>query len=128
MAGEKILVIEDHPLNLELVVDLLDLAGYCVITANDAERGIELAKAEMPDLILMDIGLPGMDGLEATRVLKQDPLTSHIPVVALTSHAMKGDDSEAIAAGCSGYIPKPIDTRKFPKQVTRFIIRAKEDR
>ncbi len=121
MAGEKILIVEDNPMNLELATDLLEAAGYVVIQAGTAEEGIKLARDESPDLILMDVGLPGMDGLEATGVLKQDPATKDIPVIAITAHAMKGDEEKALAAGCAGYITKPIDTRAFPKMVTRFI-------
>lgn len=121
MAGEKILLVEDNPMNLELATDLLEAAGYVVIQAGTAEEGIKLARDESPDLILMDVGLPGMDGLEATGVLKQDPATKDIPVIAITAHAMKGDEEKALAVGCAGYITKPIDTREFSKMVTRFI-------
>ncbi len=121
MAGEKILIVEDNPMNMELATDLLEASGYIVIQAGVAEEGIELARAELPDLILMDISLPAMDGLEATGVLKQDPATKGINVIALTAHAMKGDEEKALAAGCAGYITKPIDTRAFPKTVARFI-------
>ncbi len=121
MAGEKILIVEDNLMNLELATDLLEVAGYVIIQAGTAEEGIKLARAESPDLILMDISLPGMDGLEATGDLKQNPTTKDIPVIAITAHAMKGDEKKALAAGCAGYIMKPIDTRAFPKTVTRFI-------
>ncbi len=121
MAGEKILIVEDNPMHLELATDLLETAGYVVIQAEKSEKGIELAKTELPDLILMDISLPSIDGLEATRVLKQDPATKGINVIALTVHAMKGDEEKALASGCDGYIAKPIDTRTFSKTVARFI-------
>ncbi len=121
MAGEKILIIEDNAMNLELATDLLETAGYVVIQAETAEKGIKLARVEFPDLILMDVGLPGMDGLEATALLKQDSATKEIPVVSLTAHAMKGDEEKALAAGCTGYLTKPIDTREFSKAVARFI-------
>ena len=121
MAGEKILIVEDNPMNMELATDLLETSGYVVIQAGMAEEGIELARAELPDLILMDISLPGMDGLEATGILKQDPTTKDIPVIAMTAHAMKGDEEKALTAGCAGYITKPIDTREFPKEIDRFI-------
>ena len=118
---EKILVIEDTPMNMELVADLLEVQGFNVLQAETAEMGIEKARAETPDLILMDIGLPGMDGLTATGILKQDQLTKNIPIIAFTSHAMKEDKEKIMAAGCDGYITKPIDTREFPKTVARFI-------
>jgi len=126
MAGEKILIIEDNLMNMELATDLLEASGYVVIQAGIAEKGIELARAELPDLILMDISLPGMDGLEATGVLKQDPATKYINIVALTAHAMKGDEEKALTAGCAGYIIKPIDTRTFSKTVARFIESAED--
>jgi CheY-like chemotaxis protein len=99
----------------------LEVAGYKVLQAETAETGIEMARAEAPDLILMDIGLPGMDGLTATGILKQDQLTKDIPIIALTSHAMKEDKEKVLAAGCDGYITKPIDTREFPKLVAHFL-------
>ena len=121
MACKKILIVEDNRMNLELATDLLEVAGYVIIQAETAEEGIKLARAESPDLILMDISLPNMDGLEATGILKQDPTTKDITVIALTSHAMKGDEEKALATGCSGYITKPIETREFPKAVACFI-------
>lgn len=121
MAGEKILIIDDNPVNRELASDLLKLHGFQMLQAKDAETGIELAKAKMPDLILMDIQLPGMDGLEATRRLKEDATTMNVPIVAITAYAMKGDEEKALKAGCIGYIPKPIDTRKFPETIKNFL-------
>ena len=117
----RILVIEDNPVNMELATDLLEIAGFTVLQADNAEKGIELAKSEMPGLILMDIGLPVMDGLAATALLKSDAATRHIPVVALTAQAMKGDQEKAMDAGCDGYITKPIDTREFPRRVAQYI-------
>jgi CheY-like chemotaxis protein len=112
MAGEKILIVEDNPADLELATDLLEAAGYVVIQAGTAEEGIKLARVEFPDLILMDVGLPGIDGLEATGNLKQDPTIKDIPVIAMTAHAMRGDDEKALAAGCAGYITKPPGVHK----------------
>jgi len=109
----KILVVEDNELNLKLVKSLLHLGNFEVQEARDAETGIELAKKIGPDLILMDIQLPGMDGLEATQTIRQDPLLKNIPIIALTSYAMHGDEEKAKASGCTGYISKPIDTRNF---------------
>src|SRR5712692_8176668 len=114
MSGEKILVVEDNPLNRELTADILGAAGYTVLQAENAEKGLALARAESPALILMDVRLPGMDGLSATETLKEEAETREIPVVALTAHAMKGDEAKALAAGCRGYITKPIDTRTLP--------------
>jgi CheY-like chemotaxis protein len=121
MSGKKILIIEDNPINMELVTDILKVAGYRILQAENAEEGIALAKVEKPVLILMDISLPGMDGLTATQILKQDPITKDIPIIALTAHAMKGDEEKILAAGCTGYISKPIDTRTLPKIITHFI-------
>ncbi len=121
MAGELVVVIEDNPLNMELVTDLLESAGYQVRQATSAEDGICLVRAERPHLILMDFSLPGMDGLSATAVLKSDPATRVVPIVALTAHAMKGDEEKAFAAGCIAYITKPIDTRTFPQVIARFL-------
>ena len=104
----KILVVEDNPANIKLATFLLEKAGHSVLSAMDAEAGLALARAEQPDLILMDIQLPGMDGLEATTLLKQDPATRAIPVIALTALAMKGDEERSHAAGCDGYIAKPL--------------------
>ncbi len=121
MVEVKVLVIEDNPMNLQLAVDLLEVAGFAVLQAETAEKGLELAKTELPDLIIMDISLPGMDGLTATGILKQDPDINDIPIVALTAHAMKGDEEKALSAGCIDYITKPIDVKSFPKTVGRFI-------
>jgi CheY-like chemotaxis protein len=125
MAGERVLVVEDNPLNLELVKALLEKLGYTVLVAGTAEEGIECAKAKQPHLILMDVNLPGTDGLTATAILKAEPATKHIPVVALTAHAMKGDDERVLSAGCDGYMPKPIDTRTFPGLVAGFLRQAR---
>ena len=125
MAKEKILVIEDNQMNMMLVRDLLQLEGFNVLEAPDAETGIQLAREQLPDLILMDIQLPGMDGLQAARIIGRDPVLKDIPVVALTSYAMKGDEVMAKEAGCAGYIIKPLDTRSFSQTVSGFIKRDK---
>ena len=109
----RILVIEDNATNMRLATFLLQSAGHSVRAAKDAETGLTLAREEHPDLILMDIQLPGMDGLEATGQLKRDDATRAIPVIALTSLAMKGDEERIRAAGCDGYIAKPLAYRDF---------------
>src|SRR5437763_14313894 len=109
----KVLVVEDNPANMTLAVFLLQSVGHVVRSARDAEAGLTLARAEQPDLILMDIQLPGMDGLEATALLKRDPTTRAIPVIALTALAMKGDEERIRAAGCDGYIAKPMRYQEF---------------
>jgi len=116
-----VLVIEDNELNLKLVRSLLTLGQYQILEAANAEKGIELAREYHPDLILMDVQLPGMDGLTATRIIKKDPDLKEIPVMALTSYAMSGDEGKAIEAGCDGYMTKPIDTRSFLDTISRFI-------
>ena len=109
----RILIIEDNADNMTLTVLLLESEGHAVIRAVDAETGLTLARAQVPDLILMDIQLPGMDGLEAVALLKADPATRAIPVLALTALAMKGDEERIRAAGCEGYIAKPIRIHDF---------------
>jgi two-component system cell cycle response regulator DivK len=109
----KILVVEDNPANMMLARVLLESAGHTVLAATDAEAGLMLAKQELPNLILMDIQLPGMDGLEVTALLKRDDATSGIPIIALTALAMKGDEERIRAAGCDGYIAKPLRYHAF---------------
>ena len=121
MKNNTVLVIEDNALNLKLVKSLLSIRDYHVLEAPDAETGIRLAQEQTPDLILMDIQLPGMNGLVATRTLKGDQLLKHIPIIALTSYAMKGDKETALAAGCAAYISKPIDTRLFPLVIEQHL-------
>jgi CheY-like chemotaxis protein len=121
MTHETILIIEDNLLNLELATDLLEVNGFVVFSAQTAEEGLRMARDILPALVLMDWGLPGMDGLTATRELKTDPATRHLKVVGLTAHAMKGDTEVAFKAGCDGYLTKPMDTRTFVASVTRFI-------
>jgi CheY-like chemotaxis protein len=116
------MVVDDHPTNLKLASEVLGSAGYEVLRAADAEQALALLKQTVPELILMDIGLPGMDGLALTRLLKSQEPTCRIRIVALTAFAMKGDDDRALAAGCDGYIAKPIDTRRLPAQVARFLL------
>jgi two-component system, cell cycle response regulator DivK len=117
----QILVIEDNQVNLELVTDLLEVQGFNVRHARTAEEGIRLAQENCPDLILMDVSLPGMDGLAATKVLRANPITCRLTIIALTAHAMKGDEELALSAGCDGYLAKPIDTRTFARKVAGFI-------
>src|SRR5471030_895413 len=121
MTGKKILIIEDNLLNLELATDLLEANGFIVCSAQTGEEGLRMARELLPDLVLMDFSLPGMDGLTATKNLKADPATRHLAVVGLTANAMKGDEELAFNAGCDGYLTKPIDTRTFIAAVIRFI-------
>ena len=121
MKIKTILVIEDNKLNMKLVNGLIKIGKYRMLEAVDAESGIELIREQRPDLVLMDIQLPGMDGLSATKIIKEDPDLKDIPIVALTSFAMQGDEEKALAAGCTGYITKPIDTRKFLETVSQYL-------
>jgi CheY-like chemotaxis protein len=118
---QKVLVVEDNPLNLELLEAVLASAGFEVLTAVDARTGIERARTSHPDVVLMDVQLPEMDGLEATRSLRADPLTADIPVVAVTAHVKKDDEERCLAAGCVLHVPKPVDTRALPDLVARVI-------
>lgn len=117
----RILIVEDNQLNLELATELLKSSGYAVLQARSAEEGLRLAREQRPDLILMDVRLPGMDGLSAVRVLKQDPDTRPIPTVAMTAQAMRGDEEAARTAGFDAYVTKPIDTRALPNTVARLL-------
>ena len=121
MAGEPILIVEDNPVNLKLTKVLLVKEGYEVKTAGNAEDALTVLAGFKPKLILMDLQLPGMDGLTLTRKLKGQPETKDIQIVALTAYAMKGDDEKAREAGCRGYITKPIDTQAFPKQIAEYL-------
>ncbi|MGO9308394.1 MAG: response regulator [Spirochaetia bacterium] len=118
---KRVLVVEDDPTVMSLIVILLEREGYGVIQAVSAEDGIRLAAEQAPNLILMDVALPGMDGLEATRLLKSKDATSRIPVIALTAQAMKEDAERAARAGCDGFIVKPISLRPFIGEVARFL-------
>jgi two-component system cell cycle response regulator DivK len=109
----RVLIIEDLPVNMLLMVAILQRAGHEAIEAHTATDGIRLAREQQPDVILMDIQLPDMDGLTATRLLKADPVLQAIPVIAVTAYAMKGDEEEVFAAGCDAYVTKPIRYREF---------------
>jgi CheY-like chemotaxis protein len=128
MAGERILIVDDNATNLKLVAYLMKANGYTVDTALDAEAAIEAIRASRPDVILMDIQLPGIDGLELTRRLKADPATRDIVIVAVTAYAMKGDQAKALEAGCDDYVTKPIDTRSLPEAIARHLANRKADR
>jgi two-component system cell cycle response regulator DivK len=119
-----VLVIEDTPANMKLVSVLLRNCGHEVLQAWTAEEGIALAREHRPQLILMDINLPGLDGIEATRILKSDDETREIPIVAVTALAMSGDEQRIRAAGCDGYVSKPIRYKPFLQEVGRFLATA----
>jgi two-component system cell cycle response regulator DivK len=121
MAGEPILVVDDNEANSDLLTFLLETTGYQVRAAIDADEALKILEAFTPRLIMMDLQLPGMDGLTLTKKLKADPLTRDIIIVALTAYAMKGDEERAREAGCDGYVSKPIDTRALPLIVANLL-------
>jgi two-component system cell cycle response regulator DivK len=121
----RVLLVEDHPLNVELVRDLLEAEGIVVLHCDTAEEALAIAGHEQPHLMLIDLALPGMDGLEATRLLKEDPATRDICVVVLTARAMKGDREAALAKGCDAYMTKPLDTRTFTSEIMA-LLRARD--
>ena len=117
----KVLIVDDNPVNLKLVTYVVEAAGFEVSTAVDADRALAAIAAARPDVILMDLQLPGIDGLELTRRIKADAATRDITVIAVTAYAMKGDREKAIAAGCDDYVTKPIDTRGLPQVIERHL-------
>ncbi|MBX3157829.1 MAG: response regulator [Deltaproteobacteria bacterium] len=117
----RVLVVDDNPTNLKLIAFVVRAKGYDVEVAADAETALVSVRERLPQLILVDLQLPGIDGLELTRRLKQDPSTRHIPILAVTAYAMKGDRDKALAAGCDDYITKPIDTRTLPDTIARHL-------
>lgn len=121
MAGDTILIVDDNPVNMKLIRVLLAGEGYEIRTAADAKEALGVLNDVHPGLILMDIQLPGIDGLELTRRLKAEPATRDIPILGLTAYAMKGDEERIRAAGCDGYIPKPIDTRALPDFIKGYL-------
>jgi CheY-like chemotaxis protein len=125
VAGEPILIVDDNALNLRLARLLLSGEGYDVRTAGNAEEALAVLAEFKPRMILMDLQMPGMDGLELTRRLKADAATRDITILALTAYAMKGDEERARAAGCDGYIPKPIDTRALPELIARLLLTSR---
>ena len=121
MTNQRVLVVEDNRDNMTLIVDVLESLDYDVIQAKDGEQGIELARSENPDLILMDLSLPKIDGWEATRTIKAQDELKQIPVIALTAHAMVGDRERALEAGCDDYMTKPINIQTLAMKLTKFL-------
>ena len=121
MSKHKILVIEDNRDNFELVSFLLKRTGHDVIEASDGQAGLELVQNELPDLVLLDLAIPEIDGWEVARILKSDPKTAHIPLVALTAYTLPGDRRRAFEAGCDGYISKPINVANFSEEVDKYL-------
>jgi CheY-like chemotaxis protein len=127
MAPARILIVEDNPLNLKLVRDVLTVSGYDVVAAPSGEEGVALAQSCAPDLVLMDIQLPGIDGYEALRMLRQNPQLDSVPVVAVTAFAMREDRERASRAGFDGYLSKPISVRSLPSQVHEYLSNGRAD-
>ena len=121
MANQRVLVIEDNRDNMTLIVDVLESLDYHVLQAIDGESGVAIAEAEKPDLILMDLSLPRMDGWTATRTIKSNDALHHIPVIALTAHAMVGDRERALEAGCDDYLTKPINLQVLASKLSEFL-------
>jgi two-component system, cell cycle response regulator DivK len=125
MSQPFVLVVEDNETNQMLTMAVLLRDGYRVRTAGSADEALAIIGSDRPDIILMDLQLPGQDGLTLTRALKVDPATAAIPIVAMTAHVMLGDEAQALAAGCAGYIAKPIDTRTLSGDVRRYLVAAR---
>jgi CheY-like chemotaxis protein len=123
-----ILIVDDNPIDLKLVGELLEIEGFKTDRVSDAEQAQRTLARMLPDLILVDIALPGMDGLTFTRLLKADPRLAHVPVVALTGFAMSGDDHRAHASGCDAYLTKPVSTRQFSDQIVEILDAAEARR
>lgn len=126
--GESVLVVEDNDQNLELILFLLEEAGIPVHAARDAGEFQACVRAKLPDLILMDMQLPGTDGLSLVRELRANPLTAHLTIVAFTAHAMRGDRQRFLAGGCDGYIPKPINVATFVEEIKTWIAAGRSAR
>lgn len=119
----KVLVVEDNEMNMQLVEYLLEEGGFQILKATSGEDALQIANSDIPDLILMDIHLPGMDGLTVVREMKNAEKTKGIPILALTAHAMRGDKDRFLEAGCDGYISKPIDVKTFVSSIEKFIVK-----
>jgi len=124
---EKILIVEDNPLNMRLIEMTLRAKGYWLLKATDGEEALDAAIREKPDLIIMDLNLPKVSGLEVTKRLRQMPAFNHIPIIAVTAHAMKGDEEKIIEAGCDAYLPKPISTRQLPRVIAEMLLQSQRD-
>jgi len=121
---EKILIVEDNPQNMRLFEMVLRAKGYILLKATDGEEALDMATRERPDLIIMDIRLPKMNGLEVTRKLRKTPAFSHTPIIGVTAYAMKGDEERIIESGCDAYLPKPINTRELPEVIAEMLARG----
>jgi len=125
--SKKILIVEDDPRSLKMIRMILRPYGYSLLEATDGEEALKVARSDKPDLIIMDLRLPKVSGLEVTRQLRQMSDFNHIAIIAITAYAMKGDKEKAISAGCDAYLAKPINTRELPKVVTEMLLQRKEN-
>ena len=125
---EKILIVEDNPLNMKLLEMTLRTKNYTLLKATDGEEALDMAMSERPDLIIMDIQLPKMSGLEVTRKLRETPAFSHTPIIAITAYAMKGDKERVIESGCDAYLSKPINTRELPEMIAEMLLRRQKNK
>lgn len=125
--SKKILIVEDDPRSLKMIQMTLRPYGYFLLEATDGEEALKVARSDKPDLIIMDLRLPKVSGLEVTRQLRQMSDFNHIAIIAITAYAMKGDKEKAISAGCDAYLAKPINTRELPKLVTEMLLQRKEN-
>ena len=126
MIEKKILIVEDNPLNMRLMEMTLEAKNYTLLKATDGEEALDMATRERPDLIIMDIQLPKLNGLEVTRKLRDTLACSHIPIIAITAYAMKGDEEEAIKAGCDVYLSKPVNTRQLPGMIAEMLLQQQK--
>ncbi|NWF91677.1 MAG: response regulator [Syntrophaceae bacterium] len=126
--NKKILIVEDNPQNMRLVEMALSTGSYTLLEATNGEEALEVAKKEHPDLIIMDIQLPKMSGLEVTRKLREIPEFTQTPIIAVTAYAMKGDEKKALDAGCNAYLSKPISARDLPNLVAKMLARRQEEK
>ena len=124
---EKILIVEDHPLHTRLIEMTLRAKNYTLLKATDGEEALDIAQREQPDLIIMDIRLPGMDGFEVTRKLRETPAFSHTPIIGITAYAMRKDRERVIESGCDAYLTKPINTRELPEVIAEMLSRRQKD-
>ena len=125
---EKILIVEDNPLNMKLLEMVLRAKNYNLLKATDGEEALDMAMREQPDLIIMDIQLPKINGLEVTRKLRETPAFSQTPIIAITAYAMKGDRERVIGSGCSTYLSKPINTRELPEMIAEMLLQRQKDK
>jgi len=125
---EKILIVEDNPLNMRLLEMTLRAKNYTLLKATDGEEALDMAMRERPDLIIMDIQLPKMSGLEVTRKLRETPAFNHTPIIGITAYAMKGDKEKVIESGCDAYLSKPINTRELPEVIAAMLLQRQKDK